>query len=80
MTVKEEEMKDKFRNINFSREKLVSKIKLNGRNYIMVLNSRVVSILRYGNAILKWNKNELEEMDRKTMKFMIIQSTIASKK
>ena len=80
MTVKEEEMKDKFRNINFSREKLVSKIKLNGRNYIMVLNSRVVSILRYGDAILKWNKNELEEMDRKTMKFMIIQSTIASKK
>ena len=73
-------MKDKFRNINFSREKLVSKIKLNGRNYIMVLNSRVVSILRYGDAILKWNKNELEEMDRKTMKFMIIQSTIASKK
>ena len=80
MTVKEEEMKDKFRNINFSREKLVSKIKLNGRNYIMVLNSRVVSILRYSDAILKWNKNELEEMDRKTMKFMIIQSTIASKK
>ena len=80
MTVKEEEMKDKFRNINFSREKLVSKIKLNGRNYIMVLNLRVVSILRYGDAILKWNKNELEEMDRKTMKFMIIQSTIASKK
>ena len=80
MTVKEKEMKDKFRNINFSREKLVLKIKLNGRNYIMVLNTWVVSILRYGDAILKWNKNELEEMDRKTMKFMIIESTIASKK
>ena len=80
MTAKEEEMKDKFRNINFSREKLVLKIKLNGRNYIMVLNTWVVSILRYGDAILKWNKNELEEMDRKTMKFMIIESTIASKK
>ena len=36
----------------------------------MALNTWAVSILRYGAGILKWNKNELQEMDRKTKKFM----------
>ena len=36
----------------------------------MALNTWAVSILRCGAGILKWNKNELQEMDRKTRKFM----------
>ena len=36
----------------------------------MALNSWAVSIFRYGAGILKWNKNELQEMDRKIRKFM----------
>ena len=68
--VKEQEMKDKFRNEYFRRAKLILKCKLNGRNKIMALNTWAVSILRYGAGILKWNKNELQEMDRKTRKFM----------
>ena len=36
----------------------------------MALNTWAVSILRYDAGILKWNKNELQEMDRKTRKFM----------
>ena len=36
----------------------------------MALNTWVVSILRYGAGILEWNKNELQEMDRQTGKFM----------
>ena len=44
--------------------------KLNGRNKIMTLNTWAVSILRYGAGTLKWNTNELQEMDRKTRKFM----------
>ena len=70
--VKEQEMKDKFRNEYFRRAKLILKSKLNGRNKIMALNTWAVSILRYGAGILKWNKNELQEMDRKTGKFMTI--------
>ena len=31
----------------------------------MALNTWAVSFLRYGAGILKWNKNELQEMDRK---------------
>ena len=68
--VKEQEMKDKFRNEYFRRTKLILKSKLNGRNKIMALNTWAVSILRYGAGILTWIKNELQEMDRKTRRFM----------
>ena len=68
--VKEQEMKDKFRNEYFRRTKFILKNKLNGRIEIMVLNTWAVSILRYGAGTLKWSKNELQEMDRKTRKFM----------
>ena len=68
--VKEQEMKDTFRIEYFRRAKLILKSKLNGLNKIMTLNTWAVSILRYGAGILKWNKNELQEMDRKTRKFM----------
>ena len=70
--VKEQEMKDKFRNEYFRRPKLILKSKLNGRNKIMARNTWAVSILRYGAGILKWNKNKLQEMDRKTRKLMIM--------
>ena len=36
----------------------------------MALNTCSVSILRYGAGILKWSKNELQQMDRKTRKSM----------
>ena len=36
----------------------------------MALNAWTVFILRYDTGLLKWNKNELPEMDRKTRKFM----------
>ena len=67
--VKEQEMKDKFRNEYFRRAKLILKSKWKGRNKIMALNTQPVFILKYG-GIFKWNKNELQEMDRKTRKFM----------
>ena len=35
----------------------------------MALNTWAVSILRYGAGIHKWNKNELQEIDRTTRKF-----------
>ena len=66
--VMEQKMKDKFKNEYFRREKLILKRKLDGRNKIMALNTWALSILRYGAGILKWNKNELKEMDRKTRK------------
>ena len=42
----------------------------------MALNTWAVSILRYGAGILKWNKNELQEMNRKTRKLMPMNKTV----
>ena len=67
---KEQEMKDKLRNEYFRKEKLILKSKLNGRNKIMALNTWAVSIMRHGAGIFKWDKNELQQIDKKNMKFM----------
>ena len=56
--VKEQEMKDKFRNEYFRRAKLILKSKLNGRNKTVALKIWAVSIWRYSAGILKWNKND----------------------
>ena len=38
--------------------------------YIKEINSRAVSFVRYGAGILKWAKDELKVMDRKTRNIM----------
>ena len=50
--VKEQGMRDKFRNEYFRRAKMILKSKLNRRNKIMPLNTWAVSTLRYGVGIL----------------------------
>ena len=50
--VKEQEMKDKFRNEHFRWGKLILKSKLNGRKKIMALKTWAVSISRYGAGYL----------------------------
>ena len=42
----------------------------NGGNTIRAINSRAVSLVRYSVGILKWTKDELKAMDRKTRKIM----------
>ena len=44
--------------------------KLNGGNTIAAINSQAVSLVRYNFEILKWTKDELKVMDRKTRKLM----------
>ena len=55
---------------------MILKSKLNGRNKITALNTWAVSILRYGAGILKLNKNELQETDRKTRKLKTINNEL----
>ena len=50
--------------------KLILKSKLNGENKIMAVTTCAISIMSHGPGILKWNKTELQEMDRNTTKFM----------
>ena len=65
-------MKEVFRREYLRRVNLVMKSKLNGRNKIMALNTWAVLLMRYGAGILKWNKNELQQIDRKTRKLVTI--------
>ena len=68
--IKHDEMKQQLKKEYIRRVRNVLKSKLNGGNIISAINSRAVSIVRYGAGIIKWTKNELEELDRKTRKLM----------
>ena len=48
------------------------KLQLNGLNCITAINERVVSFVRYSVGILKWTKDKLQNMDRKTRKLLNI--------
>ena len=68
--MKHDEMKEQLEKEYIRRVRNVLKSKLNGGNIISAINSRVVSIVKCGAGIIKWTKNELEELDRKTRKLM----------
>jgi len=68
--IKHDQMKDQVKKEYTRRVRNILKSKLNGGNIISAINSRAVSVVRYGAGIIKWTKNELEEMDRKTRKLM----------
>ena len=63
-------MKCTYRKEYFRRVRHVMQSKLNGRNKIKAINSWAVSLIRYGAGIIKWRKDELESMDRRTRKLM----------
>ena len=65
---KEREMEDIFRTEYLRRLKLVMKSQLSGKNKIKTANTWAVSLMRYGAGLIKWNKEELPEIDRKSRK------------
>ena len=71
-TIKSKEMKTNLTTEYYRRIRKVLKSKLNGGNIISAINSRAVSLIRYGAAIIKWTKDELRVMDRKTRKLLTI--------
>ena len=67
---KERKMKDIFGAEYLRRFKLVMKSQLNGKNKIRAANTWAVSLMRYGAGTVKWNKEELQEIDKKSRKTM----------
>ena len=65
--------------IVITRLKLVLKSKLNGRNKILAINIWAVSLLRYTGGIIRWNKDDLLEMDRRTRKLMTMNGALHTK-
>ena len=70
--VKNEEMKDQIKKEYIRRVRNILKSKLNGGNIILAINSRAVSIVRYGAGIISSTKMKLEELDWRTRKLMTI--------
>ena len=68
--LKKKEMKDIFRTESLRRFKFVMKSHLNGKNKIKAANTWAVSLMRYGAGTIKWNKEELQEIDRKSRKII----------
>ena len=54
--VKHEEMKGQIKNEYIRRVRNILKSKLNGGNIIWAINSRAVSIVRYGEGMISWKK------------------------
>ena len=63
-------MKDAITTEYVRRIRKVLGSKLNGGNIITAINSRAVSIIRYGAGVLEWTQAELTALDRKTGKLM----------
>ena len=78
--IREKEMKELFRMEYLRRVRLVMKSRLNGRNKIGAINTWAVSLMRYGAGVIRWNKEELEMLDRKTRKIMTINKEITPEK
>ena len=64
--VKEQEMKDILRDEYVRRLTLVMRSILNGGNKIKAVNTWAVALLRYSRGVIRWQKNELQNMDRMT--------------
>ena len=66
------EMKDKIQKEYYRRVRQLTSSKLNGGYTIRAINSRAVSLVRNSAGILKWTKDKLKVMDRKTRKIMMM--------
>ena len=66
-------MKDKIQKEYYRRVRQLMSSKLNGVNTIRAINSQAVSLVKYSAGILKWTKDELKVMDRKTRKIVTMQ-------
>ena len=51
---------------------MVLKSKLNWRNKVTAISTWSVAIFRYGTGIIQWKASELEDLDRKSRKTMMI--------
>ena len=65
-----EQVKESSRREYFKRLTSLCKSKLNSGNLLLAINTWAVPLLRYNAGIINWNKEEMEDMDRKTRKML----------
>ena len=62
-TIKHKAMKENISKGYIRRVRTILKFKLNGGNTVLAINSRAVSVIRYGAGVLGWTKAEMQELD-----------------
>ena len=62
-TIKQIGIKGKIKKEYLGRSRKLIKTKLSWRNLIKGINSRVVPLVRYSEPFVKWNRDELKQMD-----------------
>ena len=68
--IKHKEMKEKLKKEYAKRVRKMLKSQLNVGNVIQAINTSALSIIRYSSGILDWTKLELQELERKTERYI----------
>ena len=75
-TIKQVEMKDKIRKEYLRRTRKLLETKLSCRNLIKGINTWALPLVRYSGPFLKWNRDELKQMDQRTRKLMTMHKAL----
>ena len=75
-TTKQVEMKTKIQKDYLRRTRKLLETKLNSRNLIKGINTWAVTLVRYSRPFLKWTRDEVRQMDKRTRKLMTIHKSL----
>ena len=75
-TIKQVQIKDTIRKEYIRRTRKPLETKLSSRNLIKGINTWAVPLVRYSGPFLKWTKDELKQMDQRTIKLMTMHKAL----
>ena len=75
-TIKQVQMKDKILKEYLRRTRKLLETKLSSRNLIKGIDTWAVPIVRYSGPFLKWTRDELKQMDKRTRKLITMHKAL----
>ena len=75
-TIKQVQMKDKIQKEYLRRTRKLLETKLSCRNLIKGINTWAVPLVRYSGPFLMWTRDELKQMDQRTIKLMTMHKAL----
>ena len=75
-TIKQVQMKEKIHKEYLRRTRKLLETKLSSRNFTKRINNWAVPLVRYSGPFLKWTRDELKQMDRRTRKIMTMHKAL----
>ena len=75
-TIKQVQMKDTIRKEYLRRTRKLPETKLSCRKLIKGINTWAVPLVRYSGPFLKWTREELKQMDKRTRKLLTVHKAL----